>query len=366
MTGGSPVERRYRRLFEVLAEPRRLLDLKELEWDDLLPVARSARLFSRVAALTQSHGLMPRIPPKVAGHMAASLRFAAHRQQKMLWELHHLESALHGVAVPILILKGAGYLTADLVAAKGRVFSDVDLLVPRTELGEVEAALRAAGWRSEALHPYDDQYYRKWMHEIPPLWHPDRGVEVDIHHTLSPLTSRIQVDADPLFAAAMPVPACRFQVPAPADMVLHSAIHLFYGGEFEYALRDLSDLDVLMREFAARDSGFWQELLLRAESLRLTRPLFYALRYTHRILGTPIPPEVLTEVTDPGLGRAALKAMDSLVTAAFIPSAPGAPGLRTSGARSLLWMRSHWLRMPPGLLLRHLLCKLGGRRKPPA
>jgi hypothetical protein len=357
------VQRLYRCLFAVLAMPDRLLDLKEREWDDLLTVARSARLFSRLAAVTQSHGFMHQVPARVAGHMTAALRLAAHRQQKMLWELQHLERALREIQMPILALKGMAYLIADLTVAKGRIFTDVDLLVPRAGLAEVEATLQAGGWRSEALNTYDEHYYRQWMHEIPPLQHPDRGIEVDIHHTLSPLTSRIKVDPTPLFEAAVSVKGYRVQVPAPADMVLHSAIHLFYGGEFEQGLRDLSDLDFLMREFATRDSGFWQALMTRAEALNLERPLFYALRYAYHLVGTPIPTGMLAKTRPFGPGRTALKAMDTLLGAALVSIAPGA---RTMGARSLLWVRSHWLRMPPGLLLRHLLRKLGGRRKQPA
>ena len=42
-----------------------------------------------------------------------------------------------------------------------------------------------------------------------------------------------------------------FAVLAPEDMVLHSATHLFNEGEFDRGLRDLNDLDLLLREFGA-------------------------------------------------------------------------------------------------------------------
>ncbi len=37
--------------------------------------------------------------------------------------------------------------------------------------------------------PYDDLYYRRWMHELPPLVHSERGQLVDVHHTILPLTA---------------------------------------------------------------------------------------------------------------------------------------------------------------------------------
>ncbi len=50
--------------------------------------------------------------------------------------------------------------------------------------------------------PYDDLYYRQWMHELPPLVHGERGRMVDVHHTILPLTARPTPDAQALIADA--------------------------------------------------------------------------------------------------------------------------------------------------------------------
>ncbi|WP_164045505.1 nucleotidyltransferase family protein, partial [Serratia marcescens] len=65
---------------------------------------------------------------------------------------------------------------------------DLDILVPRDRLDEVEAALLAAGWEWVKPDPYDDAYYRRWMHELPPLIHRERDRMIDVHHTILPLT----------------------------------------------------------------------------------------------------------------------------------------------------------------------------------
>jgi hypothetical protein len=346
-----------------LAAPASLEALDQPEWDALVPVARGMRLFSRLAALARNHCVLERLPSKIVPHFQAALRVIEHRQRSILWELHHLERTLGELDVPILALKGTGYLMAGLAVSQGRVFGDIDLLVPRNRLAEVEQALRAAGWKSDPLTPHDERYYREWMHEIPAMRHPQRQVEVDVHHSLSPLTSVIKVDATPLFEVAIPVAGHIFQVPAPEDMVLHSALHLFYGGEFEQGLRDLSDLDLLFREFSHMHTGFWEALLARAETLNLGRPLYYALRSTHRLLGTPVPEDILAESADHGPGRVAAGLMDRLLESALIPAEPAVPGLRSTTARRVLWLRSHWLKMPPGLLLYHLTHKLRTSRK---
>jgi hypothetical protein len=55
--------------------------------------------------------------------------------------------------------------------------------------------------------------------------------------------------------------------------------------------------------------------------------------------------------------RPVLRLMDRLIWLAMVPDHPDFPQRRTGMARWLLYVRSHWLRMPPGLLLKHLMQK---------
>ena len=106
-------------------------------------------------------------------------------------------------------MKGCAYLLAGLPHAEGRQFADVDLLVPESRLGEVEARLRDNGWQTAELTPYDERYYREWTHELPPLTHAERDVEVDLHHNVQMRTSRLKPDAHLLLTASRPVAWCR-------------------------------------------------------------------------------------------------------------------------------------------------------------
>jgi hypothetical protein len=49
--------------------------------------------------------------------------------------------------------------------------------------------------------------------------------------------------------------------------------------------------------------------------------------------------------------------MNRLVPRALFPQHPDRPSMLTSAARWLLYMRSHWIRMPPVMLVRHLSYK---------
>ena len=76
----------------------------------------------------------------------------------------------------------------------------------------------------------------------------------------------LKPDSAKLLAASRPVAGePRLRVLAPVDMVLHSATHLFCNEDVGNSLRDLVDLDNLLREFA-REEDFWTRLTVRGGS----------------------------------------------------------------------------------------------------
>ena len=62
----------------------------------------------------------------------------------------------------LIVLKGAGYVVASSRAAKGRIFSDIDLLVLEEDVSKVERALHLFGFVSDTDSEYDQKYYREW------------------------------------------------------------------------------------------------------------------------------------------------------------------------------------------------------------
>jgi hypothetical protein len=61
--------------------------------------------------------------------------------------------ALARTGLPLILLKGAAYTMAGLAPGRGRMFSDIDILVPKERLDEVEAALMLHGWASPTTTP---------------------------------------------------------------------------------------------------------------------------------------------------------------------------------------------------------------------
>jgi hypothetical protein len=321
-------------------------------------------VLARLTEIFDGAGTLQQVPEAPRRHLESVHIVARRQHQAARWEIEQIARALGGRGIPTILLKGAAYLAAGLPCARGRMFVDIDLMVPREAIGDAERALNAHGWLAHGLDPYDKRYYREWMHEIPPLRHIKRGSVLDVHHTILPPTSKPKPDARKLLTAAVPVTDLEeIYVLAPPDMVLHSATHLFYDGELNHGLRDLVDLDDLLRDFSAKDPGFWQALVDRAFEMELAQPLFYGLRYAQRFLGTAVPESVREAIARAGPSRAMRPVMDALFDRALMPDHATCSDWFTPTARWLLFVRAHYLRMPMRLLIPHLTRKAWRRVK---
>src|SRR6185312_7120650 len=250
MTKGIATALGYRpatsdRLTPLLRQSAEIVEWGDVDWDFAIRQARYAGLMARIEAQLRGCDMLREVPPAPAAHLEAAKIVTDKHRVDVAREIRAIAAALAPLDVPIILLKGAAYAAADLPPAEGRLFGDIDILLPRESLDEAEQLLIKAGWNSAKADSYDQRYYREWMHELPPLQHERRQTAIDVHHTIVPPTSRFAVDGKRLRDAAVPVTGllntggATISVLAPTDMVLHSAAHLFTEGEFGRGLRDL-------------------------------------------------------------------------------------------------------------------------------
>jgi len=343
-------------LVEMLRDVQQASSLTMHQWDLLLRQARESGLLSRLSyQFQQNH--YEHVPEQLMWHFESAITYAERQRQVVEWEVRCISEAMASLDVPIVLLKGAAYVMAVLPSARGRIFSDIDLLVPKQQINAVEKSLFGAGWVTTHLNAYDQRYYRQWMHEIPPMQHHQRRSVLDVHHNILPVTARANPDASLLLSEIKRIDENKnLYVLSPCDMIIHSATHLFFDGEFEHGLRDLLDMHDLITYFAG-EVGFWQQLVERAEALTLLRPLYYALMHVQRLYHTEIPANVFIM-----LGKGKPRAltglfMNRMFELALRPPHSSCRNIATASADAFLYTRAHFLRMPLHLLIPHLTRK---------
>ncbi|MEK7456973.1 MAG: nucleotidyltransferase family protein [Pseudomonadota bacterium] len=316
-------------LVMALRDPATTAALDAAGWNSLIAMARAERLIGTLAFRLDGQA----VPEAVRPILADAREDAAREARQAIWEADRARAALAPIGLPVILLKGTAYAAAGLPAGRGRFIGDLDILVPRDRIDAAADALIAAGWEWVKEDPYDDAYYRRWMHELPPMIHTERDRMIDVHHTVLPLTARPTPDAAAMMADAVLITDGLYMLSA-EDRVCHAVAHLLADGDLQGGLRNLWDIRCLLADVDL------QALEARAARHGIAPHVRQAQRLAAAIYGA----------------GARLTLWDRLVRARLL--ARNGWGQET---RKLLvfafFVRSHWLRMPPLMLARHLLTK---------
>lgn len=320
-----------RLLVDLLRDPSRAADLDVREWNGVISAARAERLLGTLAVWLEA----VEVPPELAVILADARLDAAREQRIALWEADRAVAALAPLGLEPILLKGAAYAAACLNASRGRMIGDLDILVPRAQLDEAETALLAAGWEWVKPDPYDDLYYRQWMHELSPLIHRERDRMIDVHHTILPLTARPKPDAAGLVADSVGI-GDGLRVLSPEDRICHAVAHLFADGDLSGGLRNLWDIHCLLGDIEDQVA-----VVKRTARHGLSPHLARARRLSDHVYGGK---QLRLRLLD----RLFLRRM--LSRDGWGRDSPNLLGL-------VFYIRSHLLRMPPLMLARHLFTK---------
>ena len=363
-------------LIDLLAERRDPVTLDDREWEAVISVARAEALAATLAERLADAAL----PLEIAA-LFADLRTAAKVQQSAaLWEAEMARRALEPAGVRFVLLKGTAYAAAGLPCAAGRQIGDLDIMVAREDLQRAEAALLAAGWDWVKSDPYDDAYYRNYMHELPPLIHKDRDRMIDVHHTILPLTHRATPDVEvllkearssltPFVSSEVETPRKEAQAHGPLDfargeregdflvlepgaMAVHCAVHVIADGDLAGGLRNLWDMHSLLESGIAIDPDFGLHVMEEAAYHGLSAPVFQAIRLSRHLFDTTVPDYDWPIIT---LSFAMTRSDHLFLRALTARDDWGRP--TRPFTRLAFYIRSHWLRMPPLMLARHLWAK---------
>jgi Uncharacterised nucleotidyltransferase len=328
------------------------------DWNTILNQARAAQICYRLYLYFEEKECLANIPEKVLLHLKNERFAIQHLHTQVKSEVVIINNALSKLELSPIYLKGAAYLLADLPVSASRLFSDIDILLPQEDIPKAELALKCLGWISQKTDDYDQQYYREYMHEIPPIQHITRGTVLDIHHNILPVCGDHTVNIKRLISDGFD--SKNQQTLSSPAIFLHCAVHLFHEGEFEKGLRDLTDLQIMYRDFS-KNEAFDTQLVTLAKDTHLARSLYYALHYLQLILSTPLNNSSIEFIEQYKKNLKLTKVRDFMFKGVLLPHHKSCLTWKNSISMFLAYCRSHLIRMPLPLLIPHLIKKLFSR-----
>lgn len=352
-------------LNELLKQPSVARAMNTAQWESCMRQAQASKMTGRLFYLLQQAQLTPYIPEKVRHHFNTATIKAKCQSRDIMYEIEQITLCLGKVDIQPIFLKGAAYVVTKC-AHQGRLCNDIDILVAPSQLAKAEQQLGEEGWVGESISAYDNHYYRKWMHELPPMLHLERKSVLDVHHHILPKTTASTFDISMVLANTTKHPLflrgreCTVTTMTLMDRILHSACHLFSEGALDKGLRDLTDLHIMLINFHQQNGEKSVTLLSkRAHDLNLSHQLVLATRYIDRLLLKQI------DLRDYSLQAKAIRpfarlrdqVLDWCYMRLFIPHHSTVKNLPFHLAAFIIFVRSHYLKMPLRLLIPHLTVK---------
>lgn len=249
---------------------------------------------------------LPAAAPVVAA-LGATYRANRRHQLRLEADLHALSATLDELGTPWMVVKGPylaklAYREHDL-----RDYLDLDLVVARADFPRVVQKLRDGG--CTVVRRDWGLATRQLAGEVDLVT--PAGTPLDVHWELlyhHHLRQRFTLTTEQMLTRTRRVQlgASTVPVPDPADALVHLAVHAFREGGVR--LQWLMDIDQVVRH---DPPGDWDDVVRCARQSSVSRVTGALLWRTTRLLGTPVPSDVLRALL-PQPWRWALAGVDRL------------------------------------------------------
>lgn len=273
----------------------------ELDWTRIEELARWHRVTPLVA---RRLGPASDLVPNSARRRISTFSLANELRCRYLTErLCEIINALAQASIDAIALKGP--LLAQIAYGNFglRVFSDLDLLVPRADLLRAAQVLKGVGFEADAYD--EDAIQSGFFRAIEVNFRaPDGALNLDLHWDLSPGYYPFGPRGQDLWRRKIDAPVGRMRLPslAPQDHLLYLAVHASRHGW--PSLSQVCDIAY----FVTREKLDWAAVAEYAAITRCARMLRLGILLSHNLLGVEIPAAILDATrADTAASAAAIK-----------------------------------------------------------
>ena len=260
-----------------------LASLSSGEWRALITLAQTQKVGGALYHRLKSRGAEKLAPQESWLALQSTYWSNAANNLSMQRELHQIITALHEREIQVIVLKGA-YL-ADVVYNNPalRQMTDIDLLV---KVDYLERTVEVLGVQSYILQ-------QPYLRSIEPRLIKTDNLSIDVHWNVSMPNLPYSMDADELWANAVPVSLAGTTVLGlcAEDLLLHICMHWVYKHQLESGIQPICDIAATINHY--RDTLNWEKLAQRARQWKWDRGVYLAFRLAKELVGAAVPEEIL-------------------------------------------------------------------------
>jgi hypothetical protein len=225
-----------------------------VDWNRLMLIATGHYLAPSLCGALERRGLWDLAPAEFREILQATDLLNRERNALHYEQLIAVTRQLNSSGIEPMLLKGAiCLLPGQFTGAGGRVLSDLDLLVPEDRAEDALHSIMDIGYA------YDPGMYLgqfEHHHHLPPLYHPQQGIRIEIHKDVFHARLKPILSARDMWPRARPVEfgEARGFVPDSYMRLLHNVVHARledrHHRDFKLEMRQLNEW---VQEFRTRD-----------------------------------------------------------------------------------------------------------------
>jgi hypothetical protein len=246
--------------------------------------------------------LFAALPEPARARLDAVYVDSAARAMARYRELERLLERFADANVAAVALKGIYLAKAVYAEPALRPMADIDLLVRVDDLEQAQSLLFAQGYaRPDSERPVGD-YVGSSIHL--PGFERAGGHRIEVHMAIESPDAPFAIDLDGIWRRVRPwsVEGRALLALSAEDLLLHLCLHGMYHHRFRIGLIALTDIDQVIR----RETPDWKVLAHRARTWGAQTPVFLGLMLASRLIGAPVPAEVLAALAPEGRTEEAL------------------------------------------------------------
>lgn len=319
---------------DLTAEDLRLirqdLTCPDLDWEYVATASCAHGIAPLIYHSLQRSGGTTLLPSGAAETLRTSYYGNAARNYLLYDELRKVLKAFRDEGIGVIVLKGAALAETVYPNRTLRPMSDIDLLVRKENLSNVEAKLIGMGYVLEKRIETKEYYIEHHYHWV---FTKRSATSIEIHWHIQRPTSPFRIDIDGLWQRAQwtKIAAAEALVLSPEDLLLHLCQHMhkhnLIGG-----IRPLCDIAHVVEHY--NNAINWMEFRTRSSQWGISPYVYLALYLAKELLDARIPRSFLDGFELAGFDRDVINlAKERVLDCQYSPISPNVVQLSWKGRR---------------------------------